>query len=260
MFEKLWTLILRELRNWIRSPILSITFLVGPALWIFVFGSAFNAAFFASGGNPSSLQGAPNYFNFIATGMFVVLPMSFASRTGASIFADRFKGYLDRLLVSPTSRSTIVLAKVFAGVILGVIQATALLFLTVPLGVKIPDFTPFSLVLLLVTVAMLSFGFSGVFLMVSTRIRRFPTQQMVGSLITTPIMFLSNAFYPSTRIPGWIGWLVAINPVSHAITITRRVFFQGSPFGSGTVFDLSMLCLFVLLTSVAMFITTKKWL
>ncbi|MFI5420655.1 MAG: ABC transporter permease, partial [Nitrososphaerales archaeon] len=188
LFSKLWILILRELRNWIRSPILALTFIIGPALWVFVFGNAFNAAFFASGGNTSSLQGAPNYFNFIATGMFVVLPMAFASRTGATIFADRFKGYLDRLLVSPTSRGTIVLSKIFAGVILGAVQATALLILSVPLGVTIPNFSVLSLTVLLLAVVMLSYGFSSVFLMVSMRIRRFPTQQMVGSLITTPLM------------------------------------------------------------------------
>lgn len=260
MFEKLRTLIMRELRNWIRSPILAVTFIIGPALWIFVFGNAFNAAFFSSGGDVSSLQGAPDYFNYISTGMFVVLPMAFASRTGATIFADRFKGYLDRLLVSPTSRRTILLAKIFAGVILGAVQATALLILTVPLGVRIPNFTPLTIGVLLLTVMMLSYGFSSVFLMISMRIHRFPTQQMVGSLITTPLMFLSNAFYPSSRLPSWIAWLVALNPVSYAISITRQIFFQTTTIGVGTEFNLSMLALFVLLASTAIFITSKKWL
>ncbi|HZW55671.1 MAG TPA: ABC transporter permease [Nitrososphaerales archaeon] len=260
MLTKLWTLTLRELRNWIRSPILAVTFFIGPAIWIFVFGNAFNAAFFASGSGTSSLQGAPDYFNFIASAMFVVLPMAFANRTGASIFADRFKGYLDRLLVSPTGRETIVLAKICGGMILGFAQAVILLILTVPAGLAISNLTLVSLVILIVTILMVAYGYSSIFLMISMKIKRWPTQQLVGSILVTPIMFLSNAFYPESRIPVILRGLVAINPVSYGIALTRALFFQTIVSTQTIAFNLGALAIFVALTSLALLIVSRKWL
>ncbi|MDG6994429.1 MAG: ABC transporter permease [Nitrososphaerota archaeon] len=257
-FGKLWALVLRELRNWIRSPILAVTFFVGPLIWIFVFGNAFNAAFFASGSGVSSLQGAPDYFNFLATAMFVVLPMAFANRTGASIFADRFKGYLDRLLVSPTSRETIVFSKICGGIILGFTQVVILMILTVPVGLELSNITIARIALLLASILLVSYGYSSIFLMISMRIKRWPTQQLIGSMLVTPIMFLSNAFYPESRIPILIRWLVSLNPVSYGIVLSRDAFFEVSIPIQTIELNLGALVLFAALISIVLVFTSRK--
>ncbi len=261
MFGKLEILIVRELRNWTKSPVLGITFFVGPLLWLVVFGKAFNSAFFPGGTSSSVLQGAPDYFNFMATGMLVVLPIGFAARTGASIFADRFRGYLDRLLVTPTSRDTIVLGKILAGVILSTVQGTAITLLAFVLGLRIPPLTAVSIVVLIVTIIMVAYTFSAIFLMISMRIRRWPTQQLVASMVTTPILFLSNAFYPESRIPVALAWLVEINPVSHAIAITRELFFEGGPAPTPTlIWNFSILIAFVAGVTVVLMVAARRWL
>ncbi len=261
MLGKLRILAVREIKNWTKSPVLSLTFFVVPFLWLVVFGKAFNSAFFAGGADRSLLQGAPDYFNFIATGMLVVLPIGFAARTGASIFADRFRGYLDRLLVTPTSRETIVLGKVLAGVILSTIQGGIMTALAIYLGLELPPLTLVSLALLGATVIMVAYGFSGIFLMISMRIRRWPTQQLVASMVTTPIMFLSNAFYPESRIPAALTILVEVNPVSHAIAIAREIFFGGGPsLTPGFIDNFAILVAFVLLTTLGLVVTSRKWL
>ncbi len=261
MLAKLWTLTVREVRSWARSPLFSLSFLVGPFIWVFVFGTAFNSAFFSSGTETNALQGAPNYFSFVATGMFVVMPMTFAGRSGTSIFADRAKGYLDRLLVSPTSRETIVHAKVFGSMILGMLQAGVLLAVAVPFGLKLPNATPLSLSILVGSVLLLSYGFSSVYLMVSMRIRRWATQQFAITLLSTPIMFVSNAFYPGSRIPAWISWLVSLNPISYAINVTRDLFFDGgSAITPSLLINLLVLVGFAATCSVALLVTSRRWL
>jgi ABC-2 type transport system permease protein len=261
VFGKIWILTLRELRSWARSPFFSLSFLVGPFIWVFVFGNAFNSAFFSSGGGASTLEGAPNYFSFLATGMLVVMPMTFSGRTGTSIFADRAKGYLDRLLVSPTSRETIVHAKVFGSMILGMLQAAVLLLVAVPFGLHIPSFSPLSIAILVVSVLLLSYGFSTVYLIISMRIRRWATQQFAVTLLSTPIMFISNTFYPSSKIPQWIGGLAGLNPISYAVNITRGLFFGGEAAVNSTLlFNVGVLVLFAGACSIALFVTSRKWL
>jgi ABC-2 type transport system permease protein len=261
VLNKLWVLTRRELRSWLKSPFLSATFIIGPVIWIFVFGNAFNHAFFGSGTSIGTLDGAPDYFNFVATAMLVVMPMAFAGRTGASIFADRFKGYLDRLLVSPVRRETILLAKIFASLILGLVQTLILMAVTVPFGLDVSNVTLASFGALLLTVVLLSYGFSSVFLIVSMRIRRWPTQQLVGSIITTPIMFFSNAFYPQNRLPGLLGGLVSLNPLSYGIDAVRGLFFgDGTSTVKPVMLNLEVLVAFAAIASVVLFITSRKWL
>ncbi len=259
MLSGLWALTFRELKSWSRSRLFALSFLVGPFVWVFVFGSAFNSVF-ASGGT-TSFEGAPNYFNFITTGMLVVMPMTYAGRSGTSIFADRAKGYLDRLLVSPTSKAAIVHAKVFGAMVLGLVQALVLLVVAIPFGLKLPAADPATVVLLVGTVLLLSYGISSVYIMVSLKIRRWSTQQFALSLISTPLTFLSNAFYPGSRIPGWISGLVSLNPISYAINVMRELFFgTQSGLASSIPLDFAVLLAFAAACSVALVTTSRKWL
>ncbi|MDG7001204.1 MAG: ABC transporter permease [Nitrososphaerota archaeon] len=253
-------LILREFRSWAKSPLFALTFLVNPIIYLFIFGSAFNAAFFQSVGS-NNLQGAPDYFNYVATGIFVSLPMTFATRTGTSIFADRLKGYLERLVVAPISRETIVLSKIFAGIALGLIQAGAILAMTLPFGLSSANLNVESIILLIASVSMLSYGFSAVFLIVSVRIKRWTTQQLVLSLISSPIIFLSNVFYPISRIPVLIRWAALLNPLTYATNITRELFFQGNSAMTGSLLlDLSILIAFVGSTTAVLVLASRMWL
>jgi ABC-2 type transport system permease protein len=260
MFGKIWILTLRELRSWARSPLFSLSFLVGPFIWVFVFGSAFDSAFFTGGTTVTALDGAPNYFSFISTGMFVVMPMTFAGRTGTSIFADRAKGYLDRLLVSPTPRETIVHAKIFGSMTLGMLQAGVLLAVAVPFGLRLPGFSPLSLFMLVASVLLLSYGFSTVYLLMSMRIKRWATQQFAVTVLSTPIMFLSNAFYPGSKVPEWIAGLAALNPISYAINITRHVFFGSGAIDSVLLLNFGVLLAFAGVCFGAVFFTSRRWL
>ena len=259
MAGKFATLLLRDLMIWARNPTIFFGFLVGPALWIFVFGSALNSAFFGSGRDLSALQGAPDYFSFLASAMIVVVPMTFAGRAGASIFADRLTGYLDRLLVAPMARETIVLSKVLASMILGVVQAVMILAVTTVFGLKVSAIPIASLAILVASILILAFGFSSFFLIVSMRITRWPTQQMLTTFLATPIMFLSNAFYPSESIPGWIRDLTLLNPLSYGISLSRLILFQsGSALPDGVLSDFFALVIFAAACSLALFIATRK--
>ena len=216
---------MREIKNWTKSPLLVVSLLLRPAIWIFVFGAALNAAFFAGGsGLANSLGGAPDYFSFLTVGMLSTMPMLLATRAGASFFADRFTGFMNRLLVAPVSRSTIAISKVLGTVLLGLAQSILLLVIALPFGLTITNITLVSVSVSFVSVFLLSWGFASTFLLLSIRVKRWTDQQLLTSL-NFPIMFFSKAFYPSQRLPVWIRGLANVNPLSYSADITRNLMF-----------------------------------
>jgi ABC-2 type transport system permease protein len=261
MLGELSVLTLRELKKWLRTPFPALGLFIGPIVWVFIFGNALNAAFFSSGGASSTLEGAPNYFNFMASGMAVSMSLTYAARTGASLFTDRFTGYLDRLKISPATRSTIIMAKVLGGVILSLIQAGILLFMSAPLGLDLRYLSPASVALVLATFVLLSAGFCSVFLLVSLRTKRWQTQQLVGPLVVTPITFLSSVFYPATKLPPILQKLVLLNPLSYAADAARQLFFHPTPWLIPALqLDMLALGVFAAGASAALALAYRFWL
>lgn len=261
MLEGFGVLTVRELKKWLKAPFPALGLFVGPIVWVFIFGNALNSAFFGGGTGSASLQGSPDYFNFLATGMAVNMTTTYASRSGGSLFTDRFTGYLDRLLSSPASRATIVVSKILAGTILSLVQALVLLLMSLPLGLDASRLTPVSAFLFAVTLVLLSMGFSASFVVLSLRTRRWQSQQLVGPLVVTPLSFLSTVFYPASRLPPVLQGLVLINPLSYAADAARALFFQPSPWLSAT-FQTSMLSLvaFVVAAFAVLTLTYRRWL
>ena len=261
MFEGLGVLTVRELKKWLKTPFPALGLFVGPIVWVFIFGNALNSAFFSSGSSTSVLQGAPNYFSFLATGMAVNMTTTYSSRSGGSLFTDRFTGYLDRLLTSPASRATIVVSKILGGMILSLIQAFVLLVMSIPLGLSITELSPASAVLFVLTLMLLSLGFSATFLILSLRTRRWQTQQLVGPLIVTPVTFLSTVFYPASRLPLILQGLVRLNPLSYAADAARALFYQPSAWTSLT-FQTNVLALLVFTAAAFVVLTAayRRWL
>jgi len=260
MLGDLWVLTLRELKKWLRTPFPALGLFVGPIVWVFVFGTALNSAFF-SGTQSSSLDGAPDYFNFIATGMAVSMTLTYASRAGSSLFTDRFTGYLDRLLVSPVSRGTIVASKILGGVVLSLIQAGVLLALSIPIGLDVQNLSPASFLVFIGSLLLLSFGFCSSFLILSLKTKRWQTQQLVGPLVVTPLTFLSSVFYPVSKLPSILWSLVQLNPLSYAASASRDLFFQPSPLASGAfITDVAALLIFAVASGLVLLVTSRKWL
>jgi ABC-2 type transport system permease protein len=260
VFAKARVLTEREIRGWIKSPFLAISFLIRPVLWVFVFGGALNAAFFA-GSSQNALGGAPSYFSFLAVGMLSAMPMLLATRAGSSLFADRSGGYLDRLLVAPVSRSTIALTKVFGTVLFGLSQSIVLLIIAIPFGLNVSNLSPVSVLASLTGVFLLAWGYSAFFMVLSFRIKRWADMQLIASL-NFPIMLFSKVFYPSSRLPTWMATFTAYNPVSYSADISRTLMFgtDGDLTSSTVVIGFVALVAFALATTGLVLLLAKEWL
>jgi ABC-2 type transport system permease protein len=260
MLVKARILTVREIKGWIKSPFLAISFVIRPVMWVFIFGGALNAAF-SGGSSTTSLEGAPDYFSFLAVGMLSAMPMLLATRAGASLFADRVGGYLDRLLVAPVSRSTIALTKVLGTVLFGLSQSVILLALAVPFGLKVSNISVVTVLASMAGVFLLAWGYSALFMILSLKTKRWANIQLISSL-NFPIMLFSKVFYPSSRLPGWMVGVTTYNPVSYSADISRALMFgsSGAVTSPDVVFAFAVLVAFALLSSALVLVLAREWL
>jgi len=252
-------LTVREIRGWVRSPFLAVSFVIRPVLWVFVFGGALNAAF-SGGSSSAALNGASDYFSYLAVGMLSAMPMLLATRAGSSLFQDRSGGYLDRLLVAPVSRSTIALTKVFGTVLFGLSQSIILLALAIPFGLHVSNLSPVSVLASLAGVFLLAWGFSSFFMVLTFKVRRWTDMQLISS-VNFPIMLFSRVFYPSSRLPSWMATFTAYNPVSFSADISRTLMFgSGAITSPAVITGFAVLVAFAVLSSALVLVLAKEWL
>ncbi|GLW09548.1 hypothetical protein Misp01_46770 [Microtetraspora sp. NBRC 13810] len=59
------------------------------------------------------------------------------------------------------------------------------------------------------------------------------SQTVLGALMM-PMIFLSGAMFPVRGLPGWLAWLVSLNPLTYAVDAVRRTVaghLPGTPAG-----------------------------
>jgi ABC-2 type transport system permease protein len=106
----------------------------------------------------------------------------------------------------------------------------ALLFLVVcfALGIKFPS--PFKLVLLLTVMVLIAVGFVLLGIAFSSRMKDFHGFSLIMNFVVMPVFFLSGAFFPLDRLPGWLKWLVYVDPLTYGVDALRFCMVNTSTF------------------------------
>ncbi|MEM2916950.1 MAG: ABC transporter permease [Candidatus Bathyarchaeia archaeon] len=249
----LWALTNRELKKWYKNPILFFMTIIQPIIWMGLFGKAMNiSAIFTS--NPVTLPpltnpltpqqqlelaqalsnyttkmmentfGTADYFSFMSVGILSFVVMFTTMFSGMSIVWDRRLGFLNKVLSTPVARGAILMSKVFAAVIRSLAQAAIILGFAFALGLKVgPDFTPLNLLGVFSALFLISIGLSSIFILIAIRSTRWETQMAVMNLLNMPLLFASNALFPTSLMPDWLQAISKINPITYATDATRQL-------------------------------------
>ncbi|MEW5937566.1 MAG: ABC transporter permease [Candidatus Thermoplasmatota archaeon] len=191
------------------------------------------------------VPGEPNYFQFVAPGIIgMTVMMSLMTGLPHAISYEKDIGTLDGMLVAPINRLSIIMGKVMAQTVRGLIQAAIILILAVLLfGVVIQGN-----ILLVVGVMLLSvFSFVGLGILITSFTEREETATMVMMTLMFPMMFLSGVFFPIQQMPWYMQDVAYALPLTYATTALRKVMVLGAGlpsiyvevsvlFGFGTVF------------------------
>jgi ABC-2 type transport system permease protein len=237
----LWALTKRDLKKWYTNlPQLFIS-LIQPIVWLGLFGKALNfGSFITSGGAPPaqanaimlSIFGTTSYFSFLACGMLAFIILFTAAFSGMSVVFDRRFGFLNKALTTPVGRGAVVMAKVFQSVARSLVQAGIVLALAVVLGMDTSQFTPLGVAGAFVFLFLMAMGLSSLFVMLALRSSNWQTQMAIINLLNLPLLFASNALFPTKLMPSWLQTVVKLNPVSYANDGVRQLLLGATGLNS----------------------------
>lgn len=245
----------REVKKWYRSPILLLMTTIQPLLWMSLYGKAFNltglfripedilkqlppesTARFAAITNEilSRFFGASDidFFSYIAVGMMGVILLFTSMSSGMSIAWDRRLGILNKLLVAPISRSSIILGKVVSAIIRGVTQSLLVMLIGLALGMRLRVLGLVEFLIAVLALALLGASLSSLIISVTIRLKSWEQHMAVSNLLTLPLMFTSSALYPVALMPEWLRTVAAVNPLTHGIEVLRESLLLGSSLNS----------------------------
>lgn len=254
----LWALTKRDLKKWYTNPYQLLISLIQPAVWLGLFGKAVNfGSFVSAGGLPQDQQdrillgifGTTSYFSFLACGMLAFIILFTSAFSGMSVVFDRRFGFLNKALSTPVGRGAVVTAKVMQSVVRSIVQSAIVLGIAVVLGMDTSQFTILGLVGSFVFLFLMAMGLSSLFIMLALRSSNWQTQMAIINLLNLPLLFASNALFPTKLMPAWLQDVVRVNPVSYANDGVRQLLL-GAPGANALLIDFAYLIGFAGLFSV----------
>jgi ABC-2 type transport system permease protein len=238
-----YTLAIRELTRFFRQRSRLIGALGQPIVFWILFGTGLRGSFDVPSWAPETLT----YQQYFFPGVIALILLFTAIFATISIIEDRKEGFLQGVLVSPVSRTSIVLGKVLGGTMLAMIQV-ALFVAVVPLlwlvGMApqvLPAMDPLTVIGLIAFIfvfglALTSLGFLLAWPMDSTQ-----GFHAVMSIVLMPMWLLSGAFFP-TEGAGWLKWVMLANPMTYGVAGLQRLMLPGLRSGSAPGLPSMPLC------------------
>ena len=203
-----------------------------PLLFLFVFGSGLSRSM-------GMLGEGIDFTKFMYPGIIGMTVLMTSFMAGISVVWDREFGFLKEVLVAPISRASVAAGKTLGGATVAMLQGMIILVFAPVIGVSLSGWTVLKLLPLMFLLAA-SLGALGILL--ATRIRSMEAFQMTMQMLMFPMLFLSGVFFPLQGLPGWMNFLVKVNPATYGIDPIRRVMLgsvEGVPTGI-TLFGHSM--------------------
>jgi ABC-2 type transport system permease protein len=207
----------RNLKKLVRIPMMLFFSLFQPMLWLVLFTQIFKKL----GQFPQfRAQGFSSYLMFFAPSVLTMTVLTSAFQSGMGMVADLEQGMLDKFLISPIHRSSVLIGKVMADATRMVLQGALVLMVAMIMGARIKTGAVGALVMLLVA-ACFGIVWAGLSNIVALRTKNSEMTMMIGILLTFPLLFLSTAMMPSGLLPHWLETVGKLNPVTYVINTTR---------------------------------------
>ncbi len=181
----LWALTKRDLKKWYTNPYQLLISLIQPAVWLGLFGKAVNFGTFISTSGANQAQ------------QNLILLSIFGTTSYFSFLA--------------------------CGMLAFIILFTAAFSGAVALGMDTSQFTILGIAGAFVFLFLMAMGLSSLFVMLALRSSNWQTQMAIINLLNLPLLFASNALFPTKLMPTWLQDIVKVNPVSYANDGVRQL-------------------------------------
>ncbi|MFF7631911.1 ABC transporter permease [Kitasatospora sp. NPDC008050] len=188
--------------------------IVFTLLFVYVFGGAVS-------GNQQA------YKQYLIPGLLGSTGLNLAMAVGTGLNSDLATGVMDRFRTLPIARSSVLVGKMLAEALRGLLAFSILIGFALILGLHLPTGAPG--VLESIALSMV-FAMSLVWLsmLLGLTARSPQAVQGLGMLVMMPLQFGSSIFAPTGTMPGWLRAFTHYNPLSNLADANRSL-INGGP-------------------------------
>ncbi len=210
-----WNVMVRELKPVFREPASVLFAMVQPLVFLGLF-----APLLPEVENGSALQ-------WFVPGIIAMTALMGASFTGANLTQEIQTGSHERLLVSPLSRSSLMVGRSLKEVVPMLMQTAIILLVVTPFSFEL------HLVGVLVGMAVLSLFSIGVGALSFALALAAKDQDWlfwtVQQTLIFPVLLLAGVLLPLEGAPGWLQTAADLNPLKYVVEAERALFAGSFP-------------------------------
>jgi ABC-2 type transport system permease protein len=210
-----WNVMVRELRPVFREPASVLFAMVQPLVFLGLF-----APLLPEVENGSALQ-------WFVPGIIAMTALMGASFTGASLTQEIVTGSHERLLVSPLSRSSLLVGRALKEVVPMLMQASIIVVVVTPFSF---DLHVVGVVTCMVMLGLFSVGVGSLSFALALAAKDqdwlFWTVQQT---LVFPLLLLAGVLLPLEGAPGWLQTASDLNPLTYIVEAARHLFAGSFP-------------------------------
>jgi ABC-2 type transport system permease protein len=196
------------------------TTLAQPVVWLLLFGHLF------SGMTSAAVLPGVNYLTFMTAGAVVMTIYNASINSGVELLFDRETGFLERMMVAPIHRLSLVVSRFLYVLLVSSAQSVLILAMAYLLGVRLATGLGGIAVILFVGI-LFGIGLVSVSMILAFSIKRHGEFFTLIGFMALPLIFLSSALAPTSVMPPWMRALAQLNPMTYAVDATRSLVIYG---------------------------------
>ncbi|UED84014.1 ABC transporter permease [Streptomyces profundus] len=227
----------RYLRQTLRSRISLLFALVQPLLFLSFFGPLLQEV---------PLGGRGDSWQTLVPGLLIQLGLFSSAFAGFGIIMEKQTGVVERMRVTPVSRTALLLGRVMRDVVVLVAQSTVLVLAGVAFGLRAPIL---GVLIGFVFVATLAVGLASLSYAFAMRVNSPQEFAPVINSVNLPLMLLSGILLPMALAPGWLDALSRLVPLRYLVDAVRAAFV--GDYGSSAIAEGALAAALLAVCSIA---------
>jgi len=213
-----YSILWREIKRYKKSKKGLIVILTQPMIWLVVIGNTFSqtSSILESVGLEDT-----SYIEFLTPGVIILTAILTSMNGGSNVLWDRKNGFMNKALVSPISRHSIVFGYVGAISVITTLQSSIIVGLAFLIGVNFKSL--YMILPIMFTIILFSIGFSGMSIVFAFVMKSQESFWILINFLSMLLFMFSPALFPKELLPDWMGIVAQFNPVTYAIFLIREM-------------------------------------
>jgi ABC-2 type transport system permease protein len=189
-----------------------------------------------------------SYLGFILPLSIVSSALAGAGLAAQNLVRDIESGYFDKLLLTPVSRTALLLGPILAGALILGLQTGIVIGVGLLMGLE-PVTGPLGLLAVIGIAVLLGTGFAGFTVSAALGSGSAAVTQSAG-FIFFPLTFLTASFVPLDLLDGWLASAARLNPITYVLQAMRETLNTG--WNSTALWQGALACLILAIAMYAL--------